>query len=66
MTYGIGILLAFLALAVIVIAWFGLPARPIALPSGNLVGALDDAATDPVRPELFGGGERRVVPFQIL
>lgn len=65
-SYVVGILLAILALAVIFIILSGLPARPIAPPPGNFVGAFDDVATDPARREIFEGVARRVVPFQTL
>lgn len=44
----------------------GLPMRALTPPDRGLIGAANDVATDPARPDLFSCAAHRVVPFQIL
>ena len=54
------------AIFLVNMVWFGLPVRALLLPQASFVGAVDDIATDTVRPDLFYGDAHRVVPFQML
>jgi hypothetical protein len=44
----------------------GLPMMALAAPDGALIGALDDMAIDPTRPDLFSGEAQRAIPLQML
>jgi membrane protease YdiL (CAAX protease family) len=66
-----GLTLLLLAIAVIGVVFStlirtGLPMRALPLPDGRLIGAANDVATDPTRPDLFSGAAQRIVPFQML
>ena len=54
------------AIFLVNMVWSGLPVRALLLPQASLVGAVDDMATDTLRPDLFSGDAHRVVPFQML
>lgn len=60
------IIIAGFGLALLIILRVGLPMRALPPPTGSLMGAVNDLATDPSRPDLFSGAAQRVVPFQIL
>jgi hypothetical protein len=62
------ILLLILVVGVVfaIIIRIGLPMRALLPPNGNLIGAVNDLATDPSRPDLFSVAAQRVVPIQIL
>jgi dienelactone hydrolase len=53
-------------LALLIILRVGLPMRALPPPNGSLIGAVNDLATDPSRPDLFSGATQRAVPFQML
>ena len=59
------IIFAGFGLALLILVRVGLPMRAQP-PTGSLMGAVNDLATDPSRPDLFSGAAQRVVPFQIL
>lgn len=44
----------------------GFPMRSLRSPDDIFIGALEDLATDPSRPDLFSGAAQRIVPFQML
>lgn len=60
------LMLAGVGLLSLIILRVGLPMRALAPPAGRLIGAVNDSATDPSRPDLFSGAAQRVVPFQML
>ena len=60
------LIIAVIGLVSFVMLRVGLPMRALPLPNGTLIGAVNDLATDPSRPDLFSGAAQRVVPFQLL
>ncbi len=61
-----GLILAGFGLVLLIVLRVGLPLRALPSPNGSLIGAANDTATDPSRPDLFSGAAQRVVPFQML
>jgi hypothetical protein len=59
-------ILAVIGLASFIILRVGLPMRALPPPTSSLIGAMNDIATNPSRPDLFSGAAQRVVPFQML
>lgn len=53
-------------LVLLIILRVGLPMRALPPPTGSLIGAVNDLAIDPSRPDLFSGAAQRVVPIQML
>lgn len=62
------ILLLILVVGVVfaIIIRIGLPMRALLPPNGSLIGAVNDFATDPSRPDMFSGAAQRLVPIQML